>query len=195
MNAIIILAAGASSRLGTPKQNLNYNGETLLQTAITQAKRVSKTVLVVLGANRENIEFSVKDQSIEVLYNPQWPEGMASSIRLAIEKISNDYLQVSSATIMLCDQPHADSILLKQLADSALKVDKGIVASAYKNTVGAPALFKRKYFPYLLALNGTEGAKKLLDQHADDMVSIEFPLGAIDIDTPTDWKQFTADNK
>jgi molybdenum cofactor cytidylyltransferase len=189
MTAIIILAAGESSRLGVPKQNLSYKGETLLQLAIKNALAVSETVLVVLGANRENIEYSIKDQPVEILNNPLWTEGMASSIRMAIEKLQTDYLQVDSVLLMLCDQPFADEGLLKQLVDIASSSDKGIVASAYNDTLGVPVLFKAKYFPYLFALKGEEGAKKLLMQHADDVAEASFPQGAVDIDTMEDWEK------
>ena len=189
MNAIIILAAGASSRMGLPKQNLNYKGETLLQLAVKSALAASETVLVVLGANREDIEYSIKDQPIDILYNTAWAEGMASSIRLAIDKLQTDYLQVDSVLLMLCDQPYVDADLLNKLLAEASASDKGIVASAYNDTLGVPVVFKASYFPYLVALKGHEGAKNLLMQHADDVVSIPFPLGGVDIDTLQDWEK------
>ncbi|MDB5061265.1 MAG: nucleotidyltransferase family protein [Mucilaginibacter sp.] len=188
MTAIIILAAGPSSRFGSPKQNVNYKGETLLQLAIKNALAVSETILVVLGANRELIEFSIKDKPVDILYNSDWVEGMASSISLAANKLQSDYLQITSALFMLCDQPYADKAILQQLIDAALNSEKGIIASAYNDTLGAPVLFKSKYFPYLLALKGKEGAKKLIMQHADDVQPIPFPLGSVDIDTVEDYE-------
>ncbi|MDB4999191.1 MAG: nucleotidyltransferase family protein [Mucilaginibacter sp.] len=188
MTAIIILAAGPSSRFGSPKQNVNYKGETLLQLAIKNALAVSETILVVLGANRELIEFSIKDKPVDILYNSDWAEGMASSISLAANKLQSDYLQITSALFMLCDQPYADKAVLQQLIDATLNSEKGIIASAYNDTLGAPVLFKSKYFPYLLALKGKEGAKKLIMQHADDVQSIPFPLGSVDIDTVEDYE-------
>ena len=188
MTAIVILAAGPSSRFGSPKQNLNYKGETLLQLAIKNALAVSETVLVVLGANRELIEFSIKDKPVDILYNSDWAEGMASSISLAANKLQTDYLQITSALFMLCDQPYADKAILQQLIDAASNSEKGIIASAYNNTLGAPVLFKSTYFPYLLALKGKEGAKKLIMQHADDVLPVPFPLGSVDIDTIEDYE-------
>ena len=189
MTAIVILAAGPSSRFGSPKQNLNFNGETLLQSAVKNALSVTGTVLVVLGANREDIEYSIKDQQVTILYNTAWPEGMASAIRLAIEKLQSDHLQITSVIIMLCDQPYADAVILKKLTEEAKDTEKGIVASAYNNTLGVPVLFKLKYFPYLIALKGKEGAKHLLEQHADDIQPVPFPAGAVDIDTVEDYER------
>ena len=188
MTAIVILAAGPSSRFGSPKQNVNYKGETLLQLAIKNALAVSETVLVILGANRELIEYSIKDKPVNILYNSDWTEGMASSIRLAVSKIQSDYLQITSALFMLCDQPYADKGILQQLLNTASNSEKGITASAYNDTLGAPVVFKSKYFSYLLALKGKEGAKKLIMQHADDVQPFAFPLGSIDIDTVEDYK-------
>ena len=187
MIAVIILAAGSSSRLGLPKQNLNYKGETLLQLAVKNALAAAENVLVVLGANRDAIEYTIKDQPVEILNNPLWTEGMASSIRLAIDKIQSDYLQVTSVVLMLCDQPFADAALLAELINTGNTTDKSIVASLYNSTLGVPALFKAIYFPYLLALKGTDGAKKLITQHADDVAAVSFPSGAVDIDTLDDW--------
>ncbi|TSD66822.1 nucleotidyltransferase family protein [Inquilinus sp. KBS0705] len=189
MNAIVILAAGSSSRMGLPKQNLVYKGQTLLQAAIKNAVSVSENVLVVLGANRENIEHTITDQHVNIIYNPNWPEGMASSISLAIDHIQTAYLQITSVLFMLCDQPFADEKILKQLIDTASATDKGIVACTYYEAVGVPALFKQKYFPYLLALKGKDGAKKLFELHADDVETIPFPLGNIDIDTAQDYNR------
>ena len=193
MNAIIILAAGESSRMGSPKQNLNYNGQTLLQGAVKNALAVAETVLVVLGANRENIEYAIKDQPVQILINANWIEGMASSISLAVSELQTNYPQVTSAIVMVCDQPYANAELLQQLTDAGNSYEKGIIASAYKDTFGVPALFKAKYFPYLLALKGKDGAKKLLLMHADDVQLIPFPLGAVDIDTTEDYDRLTGD--
>jgi molybdenum cofactor cytidylyltransferase len=193
MNAIVILAAGSSTRMGSPKQNLNYNGQTLLQSAVQSALAAAETVLIILGANRENIEYSIKDQAVNILPNPNWAEGMASSISLAITELQTNYPQVTSAILMLCDQPHVNEELLRKLIDTANQTDKSIIASAYKDTLGVPVLFKAKYFPYLLALQGEEGAKNLLIMHADDVQSIPFPLGAVDIDTAEDFERLKSE--
>ncbi|RYU92511.1 nucleotidyltransferase family protein [Mucilaginibacter terrigena] len=190
MTSIVILAAGSSSRFGSPKQNLVFDGQTLLQRAIKNALAVTEIVIVVLGANREDIEYTIKDHPVNILYNPNWPEGMATSISLAIETIQRDYLGVTSAIFMLCDQPFADGVLLNELVKAAGSSDKGIIASEYNNTLGVPALFKQGYFPYLMALKGKEGAKKLLGLHADDVQSVPFALGGVDIDTMEDWERF-----
>ena len=189
MTAIVILAAGSSSRFGSAKQNLVYGNQTLLQNAVKNALAANKNVIVVLGANCEDIAYTIKEKPVNILYNTNWSRGMATSIVMAIEDIQTSYLNIDSTIFMLCDQPFVDEKLLQQLIDTAQTTEKGIVASEYNNTQGVPALFKQKYFPYLLALKGIEGARKLLLQHVDDLESIPFPLGSIDIDTAEDWER------
>src|SRR4051812_38202550 len=114
MTGIIILAAGSSSRLGTPKQNLMYQGKTLLQRAIHTAltSACCESVLVVLGANEGIIRPNISDQQIHITYNSDWEEGMASSIRRGVTEMQRLEPLVTSVIIMPCDQPFVDSLLL-----------------------------------------------------------------------------------
>ncbi|SDF04474.1 molybdenum cofactor cytidylyltransferase [Mucilaginibacter pineti] len=191
MTGIIILAAGSSSRLGTPKQNLMYQGKTLLQRAIHTAltSACCESVLVVLGANEGIIRPNISDQQIHITYNSDWEEGMASSIRKGVAELQRLEPLVTSVIIMPCDQPFVDSLLLYQLTARKAENDNGIVASAYKNIYGVPALFDAKYFKSLEKLTGSEGANKLITAHADDVMSVPFALGAIDIDTIEDYER------
>ncbi len=186
MTGIIILAAGSSSRLGSPKQSLNYQGQTLLQRAVqTALDSDAEIVAVILGANAEILQNTIIDQPVYVFLNPDWGEGMASSIRCGISELQRAAPHLTSAILMLCDQPYADTSLINQLIQNASP--NKIVASAYNGTVGAPALFDSSFFPQLLSLTGHEGAKRILLDHPDDVISIPFPLGAIDIDTIDDY--------
>jgi molybdenum cofactor cytidylyltransferase len=188
MTAIIILAAGSSSRLGKPKQNLVYKGQTLLQRAIETARAsVCSPVMLVLGANYELIRQGMKNLPIRTIYNQDWEEGMASSIRLGTKTMQKLYPKISSIILMLCDQPFADAPLLDELVKK--KSLNGIIASGYNDTAGPPVLFDKKYFDDLLLLKGHEGAKKLLLQHPEDVFIIQFPLAGIDIDTMEDFER------
>lgn len=191
MTGIIILAAGSSSRFGSPKQNLVYQGKTLLQRAIQTAltSACCDCAVVVLGANEGQIRPNISDQQINIIYNPDWQEGMASSIRLGIAQLL--YLEplVTSAILMLCDQPFVDPLLLYQLTERKTENDSGIVACEYKNTLGVPALFDKKYFLQLMKLTGSEGAKTVINANPEDVMSVPFSLGAIDIDTIEDFER------
>ncbi len=191
MTGIIILAAGSSSRFGSPKQNLIYQGKTLLQRAIQTAitSACCDCVVVVLGANEGDIRPSISDQQIHILYNPSWQEGMASSISLGISELERLEPLTTEALLMLCDQPFVDPLLLYQLTARKAENDAGIIASEYKNTLGVPALFDKKYFPQLKELQSSEGAKKLINAYPNDLMSVPFGLGAIDIDTIEDFEK------
>lgn len=186
MTGLIILAAGESKRLGRPKQNLLFNGKTLLQRAV-QSGRLSKCkpLIVVVGANYDKIK---PIAGTATLYNKDWQEGMASSIRIAMYEINKDLL-VDKVIIMLCDQPFVSTALLNTLIDKQIETEKSIVACTYNGTTGVPVLFNRTLFAELLLLQGQEGAKKILFTHADEVATIQFDKGSIDIDTPDDYEQ------
>jgi len=179
MTGVIILAAGSSSRLGLPKQNLIYKGQTLLQRAIEAALATAyRPVITVLGANADVITPTISKKPARIIYNQDWEEGMASSIRLGISVMQKFNPETDAVILMLCDQPFVTTIVLNQL--NHVKSGKGIVASAYNETIGAPVLFDKIYFDELHSLKGHEGAKKLLLKYPDDVIAIPFPLGSID---------------
>ena len=188
MTGLIILAAGSSSRLGTPKQNLVFQSATLLQRSIETALKSDCTqVMVVLGANAELIEPTIANHPIQIIHNPNWQEGMASSIRIGISAMQQSTPQLESVILMLCDQPFADVSIVNQLIKASAK--KNLVASSYNGTIGPPALFSKSHFEELLNLQGNEGAKKLLLKYADEVFEVPFPLGVIDIDTLSDYQK------
>jgi len=188
MTGAIILAAGSSSRLGKPKQNLVFNGQTLLQRAIEAAlSSVCRPVIVVLGSNVESIRPSIESYPIQIVYNPDWNAGMASSIRAGLMRFQEVQPAADSVILMLCDQPFVDAALLAQLVQSKSK--NGIAACAYSDTIGPPVLFDKYYFNELLSLKGQEGAKKLLMKYSNAVTSVPFLLGYIDIDTVDDFEK------
>ncbi len=188
MTGIIILAAGSSSRLGTAKQNLVYQGKTLLQRAIeTAVAAEAGEVIVVLGANAGTIMPFINEYPVHVVENPGWDEGMASTIRGGLRELQKINPGFDSVILMLCDQPFVDTALLNRLI--LAKSTKKIVACAYNDTAGPPVLFDKFYVDELLLLKGQEGAKKLLTTYHDDVITISFPLGSVDVDTMEDYKK------
>jgi molybdenum cofactor cytidylyltransferase len=189
MTAAIILAAGESSRLGFPKQTLLYKGKTLLEWAIEAGnKSKCNPVVVVLGANAASIEPGIKNHPITIVHNPAWPEGMASSIRAAIQYIEK-IDAIENAIVMLCDQPFVNRALIDSMIYKQQQTGKPIVACSYNDTVGVPALFSRSLFPELLSLQGKDGAKKILDKHKENIAVIPFEKGGTDIDTIADYER------
>ncbi|GEO09577.1 nucleotidyltransferase family protein [Segetibacter aerophilus] len=192
MIAVIILAAGESSRLGRAKQRLEYKGKTLLNHAIdTAIEAAVGPVIVVMGARENEIVSEIDTKKILVAHNARWQEGTASSIHAGLTAAMQKYPELDSVILMVCDQPYVDPSLLKNLADTRNTSNKSIVASSYNDTVGVPALFDKRFFPELLSLKGDEGGKKVLFHHDADISTVPFPEGSIDIDTESDYQSLS----
>ena len=175
MTAAIILAAGASTRLGEPKQLVSLGGERLLDRAVRVARDANCwPVVVVLGANAEAIVAACDLGGAEVVVNPDWSEGMASSIRCGLQRLD---AEVAAVILMTCDQPAVTVEHLRQLEQACTDAP---VASFYDGRRGAPACFPAKDFGELSLLAGDEGARRLLST----AIAIELVGGELDIDTP-----------
>lgn len=185
---IIILAAGESARFGAIKQLQQFNSKTLLQHIIDEALDAHATVIVVTGAHAEKIQQSIRQKNIEIVFNNNWKTGIGSGIAAGVHYTIQHHADVSNIILAVCDQPFISSSLFKQLVQTHLQLKKNIVASAYGDTIGTPVLFTKKYFDVLLALPGDEGAKKILKSNNNDVATVSFPKGDIDIDTQNDYK-------
>ncbi len=171
----VILAAGASTRLGRPKQLVQWGAETLLERAVRIAAEAGCAPLVVLGYASEQIASACDLSRCEVVINPAWRQGMGSSVRVGVEAAS--LLGAAVALVMTCDQPAVNVEHLRRLVE--LSKGAEIAASSYAGRNGVPAVFPASSFPALQALDGDSGARALL-QHAR---SIELPFGELDVDT------------
>ncbi len=188
---LIILAAGASTRMGTPKQLLAYRGCTLIRhMAEVAIASVCQPVAVVLGAYAERITPEVSQLPVQIVENQQWAEGMSSSIRVGIEALLTRNQSLEAVAIALCDQPFVSSQMLDRIVEAYRFTGKPIIACEYSGTLGVPVLFSRALFSELMALKSTEGAKQIIRKHIHEVFSVPFPEGAIDIDTPKDYEQF-----
>ena len=193
--AIVILAAGASSRLGSPKQLLEYNGKTLLQHAVDTALASGcPKVMVVLGARADIFKPGLENQPIEILENNNWQEGMASSIRYALQHITIAGFQPESIIFMVCDQPYVTSSLLMSLVEKGVETGLPIIASGYGGKAGTPALFHKSMFSQLMELKGDKGARSLLAAQPQKVAIVPFPKGVTDIDTVADYELLKREN-
>lgn len=188
MTGCIILAAGSSSRMGTAKQNLLYNGQTLLQKAISTVFTTPvEAVAVVLGANADIIRPTLNFSNVHIFVNDIWQEGIASSIRSGLLELLKLHPDMKNVVVILADQPLTDPSVMNNLL---IKWEPGkIAASSYNQTLGPPVLFDKAFFADLLHLKGDEGAKKILFKYPDAVISIPFAGGALDIDTPEDYER------
>ncbi len=193
---IIILAAGKSSRFGGTKQLLHYNGKTLLQHVIEEAAKTGASPIVVItGSNAAEVSSSITDKRITTVFNKDWSEGMASGIVAGVIKINELDSSIEKIIIAVCDQPFVTASIFGQLDQLQNESGKHIIASAYSNTIGTPVLFTRKYFDQLLGLKGDTGAKKILESFREDVATVDFPQGNIDIDTKKDFENLLDEQK
>lgn len=188
----IILAAGRSRRLGSPKQLLNYQGKTLLQHSIDIAKKASvQSVIVVLGSDFDLLLSQVDSAGLHIIKNDNWQTGIASSISCGINALEDIAPIADAAILMVCDQPFVNPELLNELLTVQKATNKPIIASSYGNTIGIPALFHRRFFQQLLDLKGDSGAKKIVQLNPDSLETVPFTLGSIDIDTLDDYESLS----
>ena len=184
--SIIILAAGNSSRLGVPKQLLEYKNKSFLRLIAEKALEVQPSeVIAVLGFESDRMQREFEDWPIRIVLNHAWTEGIASSIRTGINTVHS---QADAALIALCDQPAVTTELLSQLI-SLCSHEKPIAATEYNQILGVPACFDRSIFPELLLLQGDVGAKRVIAQDWTRVAAHAFPQAAIDIDTLEDYQK------
>lgn len=187
----IVLAAGASRRLGRPKQLLMDHGETLLaRTVRLAAEAGAAPVVVVLGAGHERILETVRLGEAVVVINEDWEQGVSTSLRAGLNASDAIDPQTEGALILTCDQPRLNLEHLRALkSESAAHARSTIVASAYADVLGVPVLFPRGVFPDLHALRGDKGARVLLLAPPCAVVGVPFSGGEVDIDEPEDMAQ------
>lgn len=187
---IVILAAGNSSRLGHPKQLLEYKNSTLLKNTIAAALSVPDSIIIlVTGSNSDIIEKSLNCDEIKICFNSDWQSGMSTSIAKGLKELLLLCPDCKSCIFAVCDQPYLTTAVFEDLIDHYQNSEKGIAASAYSETLGTPVLFNEKYFDQLLQLEGHEGAKKIIRRFIDDVVAVPFENGNIDIDTIEDYEK------
>jgi molybdenum cofactor cytidylyltransferase len=188
----MILAAGASSRMGQSKQLLNIRGKSLLTHAVEAALecKESDTAVVVLGANSERHKIELVNQPIRLSVNENWESGMGSSIKSGLINLLDESPQLQSVLIMLIDQPKVSAPHLSTLLKSFKDFNKSIVASFYGNTPGVPAVFSKAHFDEIMTMDDGAGAKKIIERHPTQLLTIGFPEGNIDLDTPDDYYRY-----
>ncbi len=189
----VILAAGASVRLGQPKQLLQIDGQPLVARAAAAALSAgAHPVVVVLGANAERIRPALHELKVAVALNPAWSEGMASSVRTGLQTLAKTDPGIDAVLLTVCDQPAFSADVIQRLFAALLASGRGIAAARYAGRNGVPALFRREHFFALAKLTGDQGARQLLNGDPERVAAVDLPELALDLDTPGDverWRQ------
>lgn len=185
--AALILAAGESRRLGRPKQLEPWGDQVLLGHVVEQtASFPVDEVWVVLGAGYESILDEVAFGNAGIIENPEWEEGIASSIRVGLDAL----LQLSRcevALIVIGDQPDVSPDVVEELLVSHRRSKHPVSVPKYRYSRGNPVAVDRSLWPRLMSLEGDEGASRLWQAHPEWINEVWFSeLGPRDVDTETD---------
>jgi len=181
---VVVLAAGASTRFGSPKQLVRLNGRPLLHLAVSRAVEVAgQAVTVVLGANAADLAPLLRHTPAAVVINRDWSEGMGSSVRTGVGRVPPT---ADAVLLMLADQPAVTAEDLRRLVGTWRRQPQCIVAAHYAGTAGVPAIFPREDFAALSSLRGDAGARSLLKRGGERLIRVPLQSAAIDIDTPED---------
>ena len=193
---ILIPAAGASRRLGSPKQLLKWGDSTLLSHTIETVEELGqKEIIVVLGAYFDKIKSEIENRSVHILKNEDWKNGLGSSIAVGVEYLLNDNRNFDAVLIMLADQPLITSKYLKAMVGKFRADENQIIATVYgKGKYGVPALFDKKYFNQLQKLTDDRGAQELIKRLTKFVTSVDVNPLIVDIDTEEDYKKIYAAN-
>lgn len=188
--AVLILAAGSSSRMGVPKQLLKWKGTNLLQYCMNSVKDLNAdTVLLVLGANSEAIRSKIDTNQVTVLVNEHWKNGLGNTIAFGVNHITTTLSDIENILIMLVDQPLIDSNFLKLLIKTHVRHKKKLTCTLYQeHQFGVPAIFNKNYFEELSQLNDDFGAKRILKKYVDKLSYVDGKNFNLDIDTIADYE-------
>jgi len=188
---ILILAAGSASRMQQPKMLLPFGKGTILSHLLEETKAVQpKAICVVTGFYHMAMLPLLQTEAVMVVYNERWEDGMAGSIKTGLTALLEQHPALDSVMILVSDQPFITRSLLLQMIQTQETSDKGIVAALYNGIKGTPVLFNKKYFHHLQELKGDKGAKSILQLVPDDIATVDFAEGEMDIDTPEDYERF-----
>ncbi|MDR9458110.1 MAG: nucleotidyltransferase family protein [Salegentibacter sp.] len=184
---VIILAAGSSSRLGYPKQLVEFKGISLLQHCIDVVESLKlDPKILVLGAKEDEINKKIDPRNFEVVINENWEEGMSTSIRKGISEALKIEKELEQILILLSDQPLVTKDKIEELIEVQLKSKQQGTFSEYAGEPGVPAIFSREIFSDLKKLKGDQGAKKLIYNKDFQFGTVKFENGNFDVDTTAD---------
>ena len=187
---IILLAAGSSSRMGRPKQLLPWGKQTLIEHQILTLLQTGNPVNVVLGAHSKSVIPVIKNMGSFIFHNPDWEQGMGSSIASGIVQLSKKFPAAEGVLITLLDQPLVTAGHLKKILQAFQPGKRQIIvsqtASGWK---GVPVLFDKFYFEELKKLRGENGAKTVVQKHMEQVTGVYCDDIPEDMDTPESYRK------
>ena len=189
--AVLVLAAGKSSRMKSIKQLLKINNKTLLEITLETAKKVnSKNIFCVLGANADKIKIETNIKDIHFIFNRNFESGLSSSIVTGIYHLKKLHANFDGVLILLADQPDVNTVYLNKVISVFNENTTKIITSNYNDNAGVPAIFPQKYFDELLLLKGDKGAKEFLQAHSLEIVKLNTEHAFKDLDTQEEYQSY-----
>ncbi len=184
----VLVAAGASQRMGTAKQLLPYDGVPLVRRAASHALASGcAPVVVVVGARGDAVTAALDGLPVTVAVNPRWAEGVGTSIHAGLAALAR-CPDIEGVVLGLADQPFVTAPVVERLVTRWRRSGKAIAASRYAGTVGVPACFSPAGLPWLAALSPDQGCKRVILEHLDDAVLEDCPEAVADVDTPGEYE-------
>lgn len=192
--AAVVLAAGASTRLGRPKQLISLGNETLLRRTVRLAAEAGcAPVAVVLGFAAERLRSELAGLPAIAVENEGWQQGMGTSLRRGMEAVREMEPEPDQVLVLVCDQPRLTADHLRALLDRHQRGGTVVTASLYAGRAGVPAVFAAELFPELLAMEGDRGARDLIGRQGERLATVDWPDGALDLDRPEDVERLARD--
>jgi len=189
MVSCILLAAGEARRMGRSKLLLPWREATILETIVDSYLRAKiSELIVVINPNNQKVRDVLISKPVVIVENPHYKEGMSTSLRQGIEAASG---HAEGYLIGLGDQPLITTDIIDRLISSFSKMRPGIAICTHKGKKGHPVIFARKFHRALLALKRDTGGRMIIEQHSDEIQSVEIGSEVIfmDIDTPEDYQK------
>ena len=184
--AAILLAAGASSRLGYPKQLVEWRGESLLKRSARLAGEAGcRPVVCVLGFEAARMRAELEGTAVAT-ENPLWATGMAGSLVCGVRAVMHRPDPPANVLVLVCDQVRLDADVLRRLLTAHAASTNPITAAEYSGRAGVPAVFSAEIFPELMALTGDRGARAVIAARPERVTKVPWPDGANDLDSPED---------
>lgn len=188
----IILAAGAATRFGQPKQLLRLKDKYLIEWVLDAAlnSRLSRIVLVLGYAHQKILQAlaeKTQHSKLHIEVNPHYKKGQSHSLRIGLTAVKDDFPAV---IFLLGDQPMLNSAIINTLLERFWSADNDICVPTYRGRRKNPAMFSRRFYNHLMDIKGDTGARQLIDDNPDRVLTVEMdnPLCFVDIDTRQDFE-------
>jgi molybdenum cofactor cytidylyltransferase len=183
----VILAAGQSRRLGTPKQLLELGGEPVIRHVLRHAASSNlNQVVLVVGFRAVEIADAAGEWSQNIVVNPDFASGQSSSLRLGLSAVDP---QAEGVLFLLGDQPQVSSDVINMIVSAFTNGEGRILMPSYRGTTSNPVLFAREYFPEIARVTGDQGARNVLAAHLDEVAIVEIDMDPpLDVDSPQDYE-------